>query len=204
MAVKVKRLTPEQWETIRSEWEYAIDEPSYGTAAGRAAAKYNFKAPDRASVNRAAQRDEKNHNPWVRKGALPGINQNAHRKADALAIKNFDADDADNRTDLDAKKRVAATQDSEDLRAQIIDRHRREWLIVQKLRQEALQHRNDPKLGGHKEAFEKSKLAKITAELTLIQQNGERRAWGLDDVAIDVTKLSDAQLQDLINGKMPK
>ena len=58
----------------------------------------------------------------------------------------------------------------------IVHRHRREWEQVVALRQEALSGRaEDPK-----EAFERAKLAKITAEMTAIQQTGERRAWGLD------------------------
>jgi hypothetical protein len=198
------RLTKEQWASIRSEWEYSVDKPSYGVAAKRAAEKYGFSSPDRASVTRAAQRDEKNHNPWVRQGALPGINQNAHRKADALAISNIVSDNGEISTPTDIKKRVAATEDSEDLRATVLNRHRNEWKMVQLLRQEALKERNDLAADSVKKSFERAKLAKITAELTQIQQAGERRAWGLDDMAVDVTKLSDAQLQDLIAGKMPK
>jgi hypothetical protein len=55
-------------------------------------------------------------------------------------------------------------------------RHQREWETVIMLRQEALSVRE----ADSKEAFERAKLAKITAEMTAIQQTGERRAWGLD------------------------
>ena len=57
-----------------------------------------------------------------------------------------------------------------DLRAQVIDRHRKEWRIIDML------------LGEHVKArdFDKAKLTKITAEALAIKQLNERKAWGLD------------------------
>jgi hypothetical protein len=54
------------------------------------------------------------------------------------------------------------------------------------LRQEAIADRE----ADHKEAFERAKLAKITAEMTAIQQAGERKAWGLDNGAPTTVPLS--------------
>jgi hypothetical protein len=200
------RLTSEQWKAIRDSWEYDLDRPSYGVAAKRAAEKHGFEPPDKSSISRRITGDKKKGQDWERQGALSGINQNAHRKADTIMGRGGEGEDpyssATQRDDKaeKLKKVVAATEDAEDLRAEVIARHRKEWLIVAGLRSEALQHRlNDPK-----NSFEKAKLAKITAEMTQIQQNGERKAWGLDEINIDVSKLTDAQLQDLINGKMPK
>ena len=68
------------------------------------------------------------------------------------------------------------------------------------LRNEALQNRKvDPK-----KSLELLKIAKMTADTILIQQNGERKAWGLDELNLDVSKMTDEQLQDIINGKMPR
>ena len=67
---------------------------------------------------------------------------------------------------------VAETTDkiAADLRADVVDRHRREWQAPRQISYEAIKERN----------FEKAKLAKITAETLMLIQNGERRAWGMD------------------------
>ena len=57
-----------------------------------------------------------------------------------------------------------------DQRAQVLDRHRREWAAPRRLSYEAVQGRD----------FEKAKLAKITAETLKLIQDGERKAWGLE------------------------
>lgn len=56
-----------------------------------------------------------------------------------------------------------------DERAQLIDRHRREWAAPRKLAYEAMQSRD----------FEKAKLAKISSESLQIIQTNERKAWGI-------------------------
>ena len=69
------------------------------------------------------------------------------------------------------KKKAEAIDAAADEAASVVRRHRNEWLQVVELRQEALQDReHDPK-----EAFERAKLAKITAEMAAIQQAGERK-----------------------------
>ena len=81
----------------------------------------------------------------------------------------------------DAGPEVTAEQKSEavletvaevavDQRAQVLDRHRREWAAPRKLSYEAVQNRD----------FERAKLAKITAETLKLIQDGERKAWGLE------------------------
>lgn len=69
-------------------------------------------------------------------------------------------------------------------RAEVIKRHRAEWQQIAALRQEALALRRGADGKATREtvgaAFEAAKLAKITAELTGIQQAGERKAYRLD------------------------
>jgi hypothetical protein len=61
-------------------------------------------------------------------------------------------------------------------RAELLARHRREWAAPRAMSAEAVQSRDlDPI-----KAFDRAKLAKITAETLSIVQNGERKAWGLD------------------------
>lgn len=63
-----------------------------------------------------------------------------------------------------------------EMRAKILERHRREWDGARNKIYKAIQAEStDPK-----GAFEKAKLGKITAEALQIIQNGERKAWGLD------------------------
>lgn len=57
-----------------------------------------------------------------------------------------------------------------EMRAAVIDRHRKEWGSARKLSYEAMQKRD----------FNLAKLAKISAETLLLVQSGERKAWGLD------------------------
>lgn len=63
-----------------------------------------------------------------------------------------------------------------DARAQMLDRHRREWAAPRAMSAEAVRMRDKNSL----QAFERAKLAKITAETLKIVQDGERKAWGLD------------------------
>ncbi len=57
-----------------------------------------------------------------------------------------------------------------ELRAKIIDRHRKEWDGARNHIYKAIQNAD----------FEKAKLGKISAEALKIVQDGERKAWGLD------------------------
>lgn len=56
------------------------------------------------------------------------------------------------------------------LRAKVIDRHRKEWDGARNFIYKAIQNQD----------FDKAKLGKITAEALKIVQDGERKAWGLD------------------------
>lgn len=60
-----------------------------------------------------------------------------------------------------------------DMRAQLLDRHRREWGAVRKLVYETVKSKT---YGDH------AKLAKISAETLKLIQEGERKAWGIKDV----------------------
>lgn len=55
-------------------------------------------------------------------------------------------------------------------RAELMEKHQKEWNAPRQLAYEAIQTRN----------FELAKLAKITSETITNTQNGERKAWGLD------------------------
>lgn len=72
-----------------------------------------------------------------------------------------------------------STQHAVDIRAAVLDRHRKEWSAPRKLAYDAIAKANT----NPAEAFERAKLAKITAETLQIVQVGECRAFGLDQTA---------------------
>lgn len=64
----------------------------------------------------------------------------------------------------------AAEETAVQLRAQVLERHRKEWNVPRALVNEAVKARS----------FDKAKLAKITSETLKLVQDGERKAWGID------------------------
>lgn len=72
---------------------------------------------------------------------------------------------------VDPQKKAAALDRAADAKAAVILRHKEEWDKHQKLIEDALAAGD----------FEKAKLAKITAETIRIRQEGERKAWGIQD-----------------------
>lgn len=193
-------LDPALWAEIRHEWEYAPDAPSYAAAATRAAHKHGFQAPGRAAVCRRATAEI-----WERRGSMVGVNVAAQAKADALATGG-NAGNAKNGMPPEENARLtrAAREESEDLRAAITDRHRRDWELVGNLVTEAQERRaTDPR-----EAFERMKLAKISAETITLRHAGERKAWGMDILdaigapsAEVMAKMTDAQLEAISKGR---
>lgn len=95
---------------------------------------------------------------------------------------------------VNAKARI----ESEDLRAEVLARHRQEWRQIAVLRQEAVKIRDTEPA----KAAAAIRFAKLTAEVTGLQQTGERRAWGLDEIVIpDLTTKSDAELVAILEGR---
>ncbi|MDB5874596.1 MAG: hypothetical protein JWQ07_4038 [Ramlibacter sp.] len=209
------RLTPEQWQSIRIVWEYDPDEPSFDVAAARAAKKYDFSAPRRQSVHERAKRE-----CWQRRGSLNGINAAAQRRADrqmsaahvpqpeGLPDAIPPAPDSASppapdgvRSPSPAAYAVAAREADIDKRADTNKRHRQEWVNVAVLRNEAVSLRvTDPV-----RCSERLRQVKIMAEITAIQQAGERKAWGLDVPfnAGDLENLSDEALAAIAGGRAP-
>lgn len=86
---------------------------------------------------------------------------------------------------VDAAKQAAmvetATEVAVDVRAQLIERHRREWGAIRSLVYETLRTKT---YGDH------AKLAKISSETLQIIQANERKAWGIDKPGDDQAKLT--------------
>lgn len=154
------RLTADQWENVRAEREA-------GASFRDLAAKHGVS--DAAICKRAKAEG------W---GDGQDVGESVRRKAIAKVSGVVSS--------ANPKKKAAAIDAAADETAAVVRRHRQEWLQVVELRQEALAARG----ADEKEAFERAKLAKITAEMTAIQQAGERKAWGLDDGAPTVAPVS--------------
>lgn len=69
-----------------------------------------------------------------------------------------------------------AVAEAEQIREAVLERHRKEWSAPRGLSAEALRLRDREPM----KAFERAKLAKITAETLKLIQDGERQALGLD------------------------
>jgi hypothetical protein len=217
------KLTDEQWAEIRRVWEYDPAEPTYLVAGTKAAEKFGFTGPSKSTIDDRAKREG-----WERKASMTGINAAAQRKADRMGVPDGPDAAPDGQPDASGGKKsppppsspsdpasaASARDEAEDLRAAVLARHREEWKQVAGLRQEALFRRPKPingqvppgQMDKVKDAFDAMKLAKITAEATAIQQQGERKAWGLD-VVIDpdqMRTMSDEDLAALAAGKAPR
>lgn len=192
------KIPPEYWEHIRKHWEEDDDHPNPGEAARRAAKEHGFKAPTYRAVQYHIE-----HDKWQRVSNLEGIVGAAQRKADAMVevdgVATVPPDEATPKT-----RRAEA----EDKRAMVLSRHRREWRRVSSLRddavaawQEALaEFKTLPIESRIKQSVQMAQFSKTIAETTKIQQDGERKAWGLDDVPSlpDFSKMSDAELRAFV------
>jgi len=185
-------LTEAQWDAIRRAYEYDPDNPSMEMSARRAAEKFGFRPPSRAGIHKRSKAEG-----WLRRGSMAGIIDAAHRKADRLVS-------ADGRTEPDpqgAKLAYEERLESEDQRAEVLARHRAEWQVVIEMRQEAADLRTE----NMPAAMDRARLAKTVAEVTKLHQDGERRAWGLDEVVSlpDMNKMSEDELRAVAAGRVP-
>lgn len=214
MAASVGPYADALWVEIRRHYEFDPDRPSLSASAERAASRLGTSAPSRAAAHKR-QRQE----GWERQAPLSSIVESAHRLADRMVQSDGSAEDqpaipaepdpaapAVVETDKEAAQSDLeymnqARTEAEDKRAELLARHRKEWKQVAVLRQESVALR----IHNAAQALDRARLAKITAETTKLQQDGERRAWGIDDTPTlpDLSKLTDDELRAVLAGKVP-
>jgi hypothetical protein len=164
------KLTDAEWAQARAVWE--------------ADPKVNFvhiAAEFGVTKQAVALRSKKDG--WQKKADMPHIVREAHRAADAKSVPpkpiGKKAADAAEKPKIERapppmlpspQDRAEAVTRAVDHRAELLSRHRNEWEDVRALVNEAIIE-ND---------FDKAKLGKITSEATKIIQDGERKAWGID------------------------
>ena len=90
---------------------------------------------------------------------------------DAFGAKSRTTEAEPAAADRGPQKKAGAVLRAEDAKAAVILRHREEWERHRAIMDEALAAFD----------FERAKLAKSIAETLKIRQEGERRAWGIED-----------------------
>lgn len=105
---------------------------------------------------------------------LPDLSARAGMLADSFKTKMSELGKPldDSVAAAEASRELADTY-AVDVRAQVLDRHRKEWAAPRKLAYEAMSKRD----------FELAKLAKITSETLTLVQGGECKAYGINHEA---------------------
>lgn len=160
----------------------------------RAAARVLYEADPLATITSVAQqtgvplklvRRWKEEDGWRKASQrLPDLAGRAAEAADALGMAIADTGQELATPEQAAEvARVAADRFSVDLRAQVIDRHRREWAGPRKLAYRAIQAADG---GDLEKAFNTGRVAKILSETLTLVQAGECRAHNINPKDIDV------------------
>lgn len=110
--------------------------------------------------------------------SLPDLSARAGLLADSFKVKMSELgkplDDAVAASEV---SKELSNEFAVDVRAQVLDRHRKEWAAPRKIAYDAIQQAQVQKdVAG---AFERAKLAKITSETLTLIQSGECRAYGI-------------------------
>lgn len=105
---------------------------------------------------------------WMKAGSLRSVNERAHIKADEGSSEEvrpkFGGEPVKAPT-------TASVEAAVDMRSKVLQIHRSEWR----------KHSGLYPLDCIKADFDEGRKAKISAEMLLIRQRGERAAWGLED-----------------------
>lgn len=165
----------------------------------RATARVLFEADPKATVAGVAQQlgvpvklvsrwraeDAEIGKPWQKAQArLPDLEGRAKEAADQLQTTLADTgrELVDPLTAAEVAQQ-AADRFAVDLRAQVLDRHKREWAGPRKLAYKALKKADENDTEG---GFAMGRCAKILAETLTLVQAGECRAHGINTKDIDV------------------
>lgn len=153
------RLTKDQWAEARVQWE--ADPTLTFESLGKTL------AVSREAVGQRARKDG-----WQRDPSLHDVARRAQFKADQReASSKVPAEVPGGRLKTDSRALA------EDIRADVIERHRADWA----------EHRQLFATSDIAANFEIGKSAKISAEMLSIRQRGERDAYGLSEAATQQT-----------------
>lgn len=119
----------------------------------------DHKLAEILGVSKQAVEQQRKKNKWQKAGALQNVNERAQFAADNLAKLGLD------------KQKADAVNAAVEIRAKLLEQHREDWK----------EHREQFSIPDIAANFELGKSAKITAEMLKIRQEGERKAYGLDE-----------------------
>jgi hypothetical protein len=194
------RLTADQWAAIRIAWE-GDPAATYESAAAEAATKSRFDPPVKSSVSERARKEE-----WSKRNQLAAINESASRRADSATEPNGEPIEPNETTAPFGIAVLASREESEIKRAAVLVRHRAEWAALEMYRRHALAAMDAAAEAGQRDEWLIAKTAADTAKANFqalqVKQDGERKAWNLDDnsLKIDISKASDAELEAMVKG----
>jgi len=205
------RLTPDQWAEVRSAWETS---PTQGLTWLTKAAGGRWDVSEEPIRKRRAAEG------WAKPTNMATVVRRAYAAADTHATARMTADrngpilDAnvgDNvggsetkRPDLKAlhcrpQPSAGVEEIAVDLRTELLGRHRKEWDEVRRLFYRSVREAENSF------GFETAKFAKISAETIELIQRGETRAWGLDGLLIDFSRMSEKELEAVVKyGRLPR
>lgn len=152
------RLTKDQWSAARIEWE-----SDKSVNDSMLAEKYG--------ITQQAVTKKRMADGWQRAGVMQNIAQRAQIQADESEIAQSSS------TTNAATKVVQHNQKADvvnvavEIRAKLLETHREDWK----------EHRKQFTISEIANDFTLGKSAKITAEMLKIRQEGERKAYGLDE-----------------------
>lgn len=112
-------------------------------------------------LSKAAVVKKRHQQKWCRVGTLQNVQERAQFTADLKSKLGVN----------EVTPKNGSIDRAVEIRADVLDRHRADWA----------EHRNHFTIAGIAADFELGKSAKITAEMLKIRQEGERKAYGLDD-----------------------
>lgn len=159
------RIPEERYIAARALYEST---PGISIAAVADAVGVHYRSlEDRRAKDKAAG------NEWKKIELMPPKDMN--EKAQAIA-DSYTGKLADYGPEISPEQKKLAAQEvitetAEELRGQLLERHRREWGAIRTMVYEGIKKR---------EYGDVAKLAKISAETLQIVQSNERKAWGID------------------------
>lgn len=165
----------------RYDWETIRAEYETGSSMGELSKRYGVSKP--AISKRAAKEG------WTQ-DVSGAVNRLVEAKVNGVV------------NTVNPQKKAEALDRAAEAKAAVIQRHKAEWDEHKRIIAEALKDKGD---------FEKAKLAKITAETIKIRQEGERKAWGIQEVVppaaqggnatvkIDLSRMEPEKLAELVD-----
>lgn len=167
---KKKPIPESTWTAIR-----ALYESPPGISIAQLARKYDAVGITKDDLIERRDAEGWKQGKMLQDNAL--VNARAHAIADEYSKELADLGDDITEEDVARATDRVVAETAAAARAEIIDRHRREWKLINNLLTEQLRERANTD-----KAFAKAKLTKITAETIKIKQEGERKAWGIDQI----------------------